>query len=134
MPSKPETVPNQKIAVIHREKATSDFLQIKKENLFNAYKTLNATALVVYLYLAGNKDNFSLAISPAAIHNITGMPESTCRDQLKRLISCGYLVQREDSNIYDFYEDPSRKGQSTDINKLPAPPEAKKEKPKPFDF
>ena len=128
MPNKLETVPNQRIAVIHREKVTSEFLQIQKENLFNAYKTLNAHALVVYLYLAANKDTYSLAISPAAIHNVTGMPESTCRDQIKRLIICGYLVQRGDSNIYDFYERPPQKEEHA------APTEAKKEEPKKFDF
>lgn len=134
MPSKPETVPNQKIAVIHREKATSDFLQIKKDNLFAAYKTLNATALVVYLYLCANKDNYSLAISPAAIHNATGMAESTCRDQIKRLISCGYLVQRSDgSNIYDFYEVPPKKD-AYNKNEIATPPEEKKETPKTFNF
>ena len=131
MPNKLETVPNQRIAVIHREKVTSEFLQIQKENLFNAYKTLNAHALVVYLYLAANKDTYSLAISPAAIHNATGMPESTCRDQLKRLIICGYLVQRSDgSNIYDFYEVPPTQKKEDHA----APTEAKKEEPKKFDF
>ena len=103
----PNTVPNQRTAIIHREKPTSDFLQIKKDNLFNAYKLLNASGLVVYLYFAANKDGFELAVSPAAIRSVTGMPESTCRDQIKKLIDFRFLVPKsEGSSIFDFYEQP----------------------------
>lgn len=104
------TVANQKVAHIHRDmpdKKEGNFLQIKKENLYAAYQDLNAHGLAVYLYLAGNKDGFDLAISPAAIHQGFGMPESTARDKIKLLIEKGYLVQKkEGSNIYDFYERP----------------------------
>lgn len=35
------------------------------------------------------------------------MPESTCRDQIKKLMACKYLIPRsEGSNVYDFYERP----------------------------
>ena len=36
------------------------------------------------------------------------MPQSTYRDQFTKLIDRGYLVQRGDSNTYDFYETPQR--------------------------
>ena len=69
---------------------------------------MNATALVVYLYLCGNRDGYEMALSPKAIRQETGMADSTCRDQINVLISKGYLVPRkEGSNLYDFYEDPS---------------------------
>ncbi len=88
---------------------------IKKAPLYAAYKDLNATALVLYLYLAGNKDGFTLALSPQAIHAETGMPLSTCKDQIKKLIQKGYLVPRgENSNQYDFYETPLNARGSTD--------------------
>ena len=78
---------------------------IKKSNLYEAYRTLNATALCLYLFLAGNKDGFNLEYSPKAIHAEMGMPESTCRDQFKVLVEKGYLVPKhEGSNIFDFYE------------------------------
>lgn len=80
---------------------------IQKNNMIRAYKDLNATAFTLYLFLASNKDGYEMALSPAAIHNEYGMPESTIRDQTKKLIEKGYLVQRkEGSNIYDFYEVP----------------------------
>ena len=111
----PATVPNQKVVHVHRDmpdknKKEGNFLLIKNENLYAAYRNLNATALCLYLYLAGNKDGFDLAFSPKAIHNEMGLPESTCRDQFKVLVSKGYLVPRhETSNIYDFYEIPREK-------------------------
>ena len=101
------TVPNQRTIVVHRTQCDKDFLQIKKSTLFEAYNTLGATALVLYLYLVGNRDEYTFAFSPSAIHRATGMPESTCRDQFNKLIACKYLVpRREGSNIYDFYERP----------------------------
>lgn len=109
----PNTSPNQKIVHIHRDmpkEKEGNFLLIKKENLYNAYRDLNATALVLYLYLAGNKDGFDLALSPKAIQAEMGFPESTCRDQIKILINKGYLIQQnEGSNIYHFYEIPREK-------------------------
>lgn len=101
------TVPNQRTIVVHRTQCDRDFLQIKKSTLFEAYNTLGATALILYLYLVGNRDNYTFAFSPSAIFKETGMPESTCRDQFKKLMACKYLVpRREGSNVYDFYERP----------------------------
>ena len=44
------------------------------------------------------------------------MPPSTYRDQFKKLINRGYLVQRGDSNTYDFYETPQRATRTTKNN------------------
>ena len=74
---------------------------------------LNATCLVVYLYLAGNQEGYELALSPRAISQTVGMPESTVRDQINKLISYRYLVpKREGSNVYDFYERPVPEGEA----------------------
>ena len=102
------SVPNQRIVKVHRDmpgENEGNFLLIKKRNLYEAYRTLNTTALCLYLFLAGNKDGFNLEYSPKAIHAEMGMPESTCRDQFKVLVEKGYLVPKhEGSNIFDFYE------------------------------
>ena len=107
------TVENQRRVLVHRDmpgKDEGNFLLIKKENLYAAYRNLNATALCLYLYLAGNKDGFDLAFSPKAIHSEMGLPESTCRDQFKILVNKRYLVRRnKSSNVYDFYEIPKEK-------------------------
>lgn len=104
----PNTVPNQRLVAIHRERAASDFLGIKNSNWQAAARDLGAHALLLYLYFASNANGFVLALSPAAIRQAVGMPQSTFRDQFVKLIDRGYLVQRGDSNTYDFYETPQR--------------------------
>lgn len=104
----PYTVPNQRLVAIHRERAASDFLGIKNSSWQAAARDLGAQALMLYLYFASNANGFMLALSPAAIERTVGMPPSTYRDQFRKLINRGYLVQRGDSNTYDFYETPQR--------------------------
>ena len=105
----PMTVANQRIIKIHRASFGNKFLGIKTENFAKAYQDLNATATILYLYIANNKDGFDLAFSPRAVAMELGMAESTTRDQFRKLIQKGYLVRKnEGSNIYDFYEVPKR--------------------------
>ena len=107
------TSPHQRVVKIHRDMPGAkegNFLLIKKNNLYNAYRDLNATALCLYLYLAGNMNGYNLEFSPKAIHEEMGMPTSTITDQFKILVQKGYLVPKhEGSNIYDFYEQPHKK-------------------------
>lgn len=97
----PNTVPNQRLIAIHRERAASDFLGIKNSHWQAAARDLGAHALMLYLYFASNANGYLLALSPAAIRQTVGMPQSTYRDQFTKLIDRGYLVQRGDSNTYD---------------------------------
>lgn len=103
MPS--TTFPNQKTVRIHREVARSDFLGIKNENWQAAARDLRPHALLLYLYLASNANNYTLALSPAAVRQAVGMPQSTFRDQIQTLIDKGYLVHSH-GNTFDFYEMP----------------------------
>ncbi len=102
------TYPNQRNIKINRERATADFLGIKNINWQAAARDLGAHALMLYLYFASNADGFMLALSPAAIRQAVGMPPSTYRDQFVKLIDKGYLIQRGNSNTFDFYETPKR--------------------------
>ena len=101
----PETFPNQRMITVHREAAKSDFLGIKNENWQSAARDLRPHALLLYLYLAANADNFNLALSPAAVREAIGMPRSTYNDQIKILIDKGYLVPSR-GNTFEFYEKP----------------------------
>lgn len=101
----PHTSANQRVVHIHRERASSDFLGIKNENWKAASRILGAHALLLYMYLAANANNYELALSPAAIEAEIGMPRSTYKDQFRKLINYGYLVPRS-GNKYDFYETP----------------------------
>lgn len=95
----PTTVPNQRTICVHREKASADFLGIKNRNWMAASRDLGAHALRLYLYLAANANNYSLALSPAALLEEIGMPRSTYHDQFKVLESKGYLIHRS-GNTY----------------------------------
>ena len=99
------TVPNQRTIRINREEAKSDFLGIKNENWQSAARDLGAHSLMLYLYLASNKNDYRLALSPVAVFDAIGMPRSTFHDQFKKLVNKGYLVETS-SNHFDFYELP----------------------------
>ena len=102
-----QSYPHQKRIVVHRASPKTPFLKINKESFYNAYTDLNATATILYLYLVANMNEYEFMLSPQAVKNNLGMPESPCRDQINRLIEKGYLIQRaENSNIFDFYEIP----------------------------
>lgn len=102
------TYPNQKVINVHRETPQSDFLGIKNDNWMAASKDLTPHSMMLYFYFAANKNNYQFAFSPVAVNTQIGMAKSTCHDQFKNLVNKGYLVQRDNSNIYDFYERPTR--------------------------
>ena len=99
------TFPHQKSVRIHREVARTDFLGIKNANWQAAARDLRPHALILYLYLASNADNYTLALSPVAVREAVGMARSTYNDQVQNLIDKGYLVLSH-GNTYDFYEVP----------------------------
>lgn len=99
------TFPNQRMVKIHRERATSDFLGIKNENWQAASRDLGAHALQLYLYLAANANNYTIALSPAAVRQAIGMARSTYHDQFHKLVDKGYIVPTY-GNTFEFYEIP----------------------------
>ena len=105
MANPPITYPYQRTVKVHREKARSDFLGIKNENWQAASRDLGAHALQLYLYLASNADNYTLALSPAAVRQTIGMARSTFGDQFDKLVLKGYLVPSH-GNTYEFFEVP----------------------------
>lgn len=97
------TVPNQNLIKIHREKPHSDFLQIKNSNWQRMIKeTQDYYAFALYLYFCSNADNYTFALSPAAITEAIGLPRSTYYKKYDILKEKGYI--REDNNLIHFYE------------------------------
>ena len=90
---------------MHRESVKTDFLGIKNQNWKAASRNLRPPAFLLYLYLASNADNYTLALSPAAVRQEIGMARSTYHDQFHILVDKGYLVPAH-GNTYDFYETP----------------------------
>ena len=70
---------------------------------------------MLYMYLASNANNYSLALSPAAIQQAIGMPRSTYRDQFCKLVSKGYLIQTG-GNTFSFYEVPQTRAVQSNLN------------------
>lgn len=104
------TYPNQRMINIHREVVQADFLGIKNENWKAASRDLSAHAFKLYIYLAANADNFTLALSPAAVRQEIGMARSTFHDQFHVLLDKGYLVPSH-GNTFEFYETPKSAAQ-----------------------
>ena len=105
----PATVPHQKVIHINRQKCDKNFLQISKEHWYAANKDLEPYGLQLYLYIAGNRDGFDLALSQEAAEQEAGIKKTSYHKYVKVMIEKGYLIQRKDgSNIYDFYEVPKR--------------------------
>ena len=111
----PITVPNQRTVCVHRERPSVDFLGIKNENWKAAARDLSAHALKLYMYFAANADNYTFALSPAAITADIGMARSTYHDQFKILVNKGYLVNTH-GNSYDFFEKPQPRTVTQDLN------------------
>lgn len=106
----PNTVANQKVVHVNRQKCDKNFLQISKESWYAANKDLEPYGLQLYLYIAGNKDGFDLALSQEAAERDAGIKKTSFHKYVNIMIDKGYLVPRkEGSNIYDFYEVPKRK-------------------------
>ena len=106
----PNTVPNQKVVHVNRQKCDKNFLQISKENWYAANKDLEPYGLQLYLYIAGNRDGFDFALSQEAAEREAGIKKTSYHKYVNLMIEKGYLVPRkENSNVYDFYEVPKRK-------------------------
>ena len=108
------SVPNQRIITVKRETPKSDFLGIKNENWQAAARNLTPHAMMLYFYLASNKDNYTFALSPAAVRQAIGMARSTYHDQFHNLVDKGYLV-RVSGNQYVFYEKPHTSPESNNV-------------------
>ena len=106
----PNTVPNQKVVHVNRQKCDKNFLQISKESWYAVNKDLGPYGLQLYLYIAGNRDGFDFALSQEAAERDAGITKTTFHKYVNVLIEKGYLVPRkENSNVFDFYEVPKRK-------------------------
>lgn len=99
------TYPNQKIITVFKEKCEKDFLQIKNNNWKSASNILTYSAFKIYLYMASNKDEYTFALSYAAINEEIPMSRNTYDGAIKELIKNGYLsCSSEKKNCWAFHE------------------------------
>ena len=103
-----ETVPNQKVVQIQKEK-------VGKNNLYAVISlkgideaaTLPKTAFKLWVYLVKNQDKYSFALSCKDFCRWADVSKNTYETAVKELIERSYLMQKEEgSNVYIFYEMP----------------------------
>lgn len=111
------TYPNQRTVKVHREPAKADFLGIKNENWEAACRDLRPHAFTLYLYLAANANNYTVALSPVAVKSAIGMARSTYHDQFHVLVQKGYIVPSY-GNTFEFYEKPQPRPDIPCVSKL----------------
>lgn len=100
------SVPNQKIVKINKPQYTDSFLTVGIDEWQKAYQELRQpSAFALYLYLAGNRDGFSLELSQEAIKNSLGISKSTYHRAIDELIDKGYLAEVS-GNLLEFYTSP----------------------------
>ncbi len=104
------SVPNQRIAKIHKPKYREHFLQIGIDEWQAAVKVMTKCEFALYLYLAGNADGFNLELSRQAFENATGYKKTAYNEAVNKLIKLGYLIHKQ-GNIYDFYTSPRRQSE-----------------------
>lgn len=97
--------PNQRVVTVFKPDCSKDFLQINNQEWQAAASTLKTySAFKLYLYFAGNKSGYTIALSPASVEEAIGISENTYRAAFKELVECGYLTQVEGKkNMYAFH-------------------------------
>ena len=113
------SVPNQLTVKIQKPQYKEKFLQIGIDEWIYASKKFPPATFKLYLYLAGNKDNFSLELSQQAVENAIGIKKTAYHDGLNELKDAGYLKLLK-GNIWAFSpkvpEEEKEKDNSADAN------------------
>lgn len=113
------SVPNQLTVKIQKPQYKEKFLQTGIDEWIYASKKFPPATFKLYLYLAGNKDNFSLELSQQAVENAIGIKKTAYHDGLNELKDAGYLKLLK-GNIWTFSpkvpEEEKEKGNSADAN------------------
>lgn len=101
-----KTYPNQKVIHIQKRTYEDNFLQVGNDEWQRAARELSGSAFKLYLYLAGNKDGYDLALSQKAVENMIGLSKNTYHQAVKELEAKSYLSCVK-GNVYVFSTSPS---------------------------
>lgn len=97
--------PNQKVIQVRKPKARMPFFIVDSRYMHKAMKELTYGGFKLWCYLSENKNGYLFGLSHKAVYESTGMSKSTYDSAIKELKAHGYLVQREDTDVYDFVID-----------------------------
>lgn len=112
------TYPNQKVIHIQKQRYIDNFLQVGNDEWQRAARELTGSAFKLYLYLAGNRDGYDLALSQKAVEDATGLSKNTYHRAVEELEAKGYLSFAK-GNAYTFSTTPAEVStQNGDIPKI----------------
>ncbi|MBQ8616756.1 MAG: hypothetical protein IJ418_04490 [Clostridia bacterium] len=97
--------PNQRTVTIHKPAYIGNFVQVDIDDWQEAYADLTRSGFGLYLYCCGNKDDFKLELSSAAVQNALHISDSSYRRAVEELLEHGYFIQKTNTK-YDFYTTP----------------------------
>ena len=97
------SVPNQKVITIHQSTEVP-FVKLGINEYQEAFRKMAPCTFAMYLYLAGNREGFSLELSKAAFENATGYTKSSYHRAYKDLVNLGYIY--EDNGSLNFATSP----------------------------
>lgn len=114
------TVQNQDTIKINKSPADKKniYTVINLEALKEAVNDLNTSAFKLYIYLAKNQNNYTMALSRKAFLQWSGIKnKDTYFNAKHKLIEKGYLIQdKNNEHLYNFYEVKQPKKQDTNNN------------------
>ncbi len=98
---------NQRTVTIHKPTYSRNFVQVDIDDWQEAYATLTRSGFGLYLYCCGNKDNFKLELSSAAVQNALHISDSSYRRAVEELLEHGYFIPKNKTNTkFDFFTTP----------------------------
>lgn len=113
------SVPNQLTVKIQKPQYKEKFLQIGIDEWIHAAKIFPPATFKLYLYLAGNRDNFTFELSQQAVQNAIGIKKTAYHDGLNELKEAGYLKPLK-GNLWSFSpripEEEKENGDSANAN------------------
>ena len=98
---------NQRTVTIHKPSYNKNFVQVDIDDWQEAYDKLTKSGFGLYLYCCGNKDDFKLELSSAAVQNALHISDSSYRRAVEELLEYGYFIPKNKTNTkYDFFTTP----------------------------
>ena len=98
---------NQRTVTIHKPSYNKNFVQVDIDDWQEAYDKLTKSGFGLYLYCCGNKDDFKLELSSAAVQNALHISDSSYRRAVEELLKYGYFIPKNKTNTkYDFFTTP----------------------------
>lgn len=98
---------NQRTVTIHKPTYSKNFVQVDIDDWQEAYADLTRSGFGLYLYCCGNKDDFKLELSSAAVQNALHISDSSYRRAVEELLERGYFIPKNKTNTkFDFFTTP----------------------------